>query len=201
MIPCRTSSSLSTSNAANLAGSTPCRLRICTLAREKPQRGASGVPFMNSTTGAVRSTPSIMQRVSVLSGRDDASRCRSTALNWACGGGGVRANVRPVFARSGLRILGGGGGEERGEERGQERRGEERRGEERRGEERRGEERRGGMVRGAVAKRTGIVMSFACRSSRLVFAGDAVNLFVGLRGYAAVATGWEMNQGRPGGKE
>ena len=61
--PCRNSGSSSTLNAANLAGSTPCRPSTWTLAREKPHCGASGVPFMKSTTGAAATALSIACRV------------------------------------------------------------------------------------------------------------------------------------------
>src|SRR6185436_18750291 len=49
LIPWRTSWSLSTSTVATF--STPHASRICTAAALKPHIGASGVPFMYSTTG------------------------------------------------------------------------------------------------------------------------------------------------------
>ena len=63
-IPDLKASSSNTLNAANLLGSTPCKLRIWMEAREKPQAGVSGVPFMNSTTGAEETACSIDALVS-----------------------------------------------------------------------------------------------------------------------------------------
>jgi hypothetical protein len=65
IIPCLNSSSSSTLNAANFCGSTPCSPSICTLALENPHCGVSGVPFMNSTTGAVATALSIAPRTCV----------------------------------------------------------------------------------------------------------------------------------------
>lgn len=64
LLPCLRASSSSTLNAVNFAGSTPCRPRIWMLALEKPHWGVSGVPFMNSTTGADATALSIACRVS-----------------------------------------------------------------------------------------------------------------------------------------
>ena len=63
-IPDLSASSSNTLNAANLLGSTPCRLKICIDALENPQAGVSGVPFMNSTTGALPTAASIEALVS-----------------------------------------------------------------------------------------------------------------------------------------
>lgn len=63
-IPCLKSLSSSTLNAVNFSGSTPCMPRICMLALENPHCGVSGVPFMNSTTGAEPTALSIAFRIS-----------------------------------------------------------------------------------------------------------------------------------------
>jgi hypothetical protein len=64
-IPDLSSSSSSTLNAVNFCGLTPWRPRIWMAAREKPHCGVSGVPFMNSTTGAEATALSIAVRTSV----------------------------------------------------------------------------------------------------------------------------------------
>jgi hypothetical protein len=61
--PCRISSLSRTLYAAHLLGSTPCRPKICTVARENPQAGMSGVPFIKMTTGAEEMALSISDRV------------------------------------------------------------------------------------------------------------------------------------------
>lgn len=63
--PALNSSSSKTLNAVNFSGLTPCRPRIWMLALEKPHCGVSGVPFINSTTGAEATALSIACRVSV----------------------------------------------------------------------------------------------------------------------------------------
>jgi hypothetical protein len=64
-IPCLSSSSSRTLNAVNFCGLTPWSPRIWIAAREKPHCGVSGVPFINSTTGAEATALSIAERTSV----------------------------------------------------------------------------------------------------------------------------------------
>lgn len=64
-IPCLSSGSSRTLNAVNFFGSTPCSPKICILARENPHWGVSGVPFMNSTTGADSTALSMAALVSL----------------------------------------------------------------------------------------------------------------------------------------
>ena len=63
-IPDLSSSSSSTLNAVNFAGSTPCIPNIWIDVLEKPHWGVSGVPFMKRTTGAEATALSIAVRTS-----------------------------------------------------------------------------------------------------------------------------------------
>lgn len=79
-IPLLNSSSSRTLNAVNLEGSTPWRPKIWIVVRLKPHWGVSGVPFMNSTTGADATALSIAARTSV-----DSSRvCESCEVMYGC---------------------------------------------------------------------------------------------------------------------
>ncbi len=73
LVPDLKSSSSSTLNAVNFAGSTPCMPSICIDVLEKPHCGVSGVPFMKSTTGADPTALSI----AVLTSCDKSLVCRS----------------------------------------------------------------------------------------------------------------------------
>jgi hypothetical protein len=70
-VPALRAASSNTLNAVNFAGSTPWSPRIWMLALENPHCGVSGVPFMNSTTGADSTALSIAARVSAERKRAD----------------------------------------------------------------------------------------------------------------------------------
>lgn len=79
--PCLRSWSSRTLKATNLDGSTPWSPNTCTLAREKPHCGVSGVPFMKRTTGAAATALSMAARTSVERRRIcEAERMRGEAL-------------------------------------------------------------------------------------------------------------------------
>lgn len=99
-IPDLSASSSNTLNAVNFPGSTPCRLRIWILARENPHCGVSGVPFMNSTTGA-DPTASVM---AVLVSADRKRRVMEPAA-----GRGKRVKAEEGEGRAAWRRAWGGG--------------------------------------------------------------------------------------------
>ena len=66
---CRSSLSSKTSNVLSFSGGTPWMSSTCTAAREKPHWGASGLPFMKSTTGVEETASRSFARASSLRNR------------------------------------------------------------------------------------------------------------------------------------
>src|SRR5690242_16147960 len=85
-MPWRTEASAKTSTPLNL---TPMWLRICTTAAEKPHCGKTGVPFMNSTTGAsvtcwrMRSCTVVSISRSSFDVKTPQRGCGAVVSNWA----------------------------------------------------------------------------------------------------------------------